>query len=243
MSNKALEAYYTYIGVDVSKQHLDINRGGKASQITNDEKAVAAFVVSLKRSSASAGTPPPLVVLEASGSYERILTRALAKANIAFRLVNPRQVRDYAKSTGQLAKTDKIDAAVLVDFGLANGLKPRPDAPSSVKALRSLEHARAALVEDRKRWSNRLGQDLGDGIKHEATLMIRHLDKRITMVEKKIRQHVATDERLNTRLNILIEVKGIGRTTACTLMACMPELGSLNRRSAANLAGARSPCL
>jgi len=148
-------------------------------------------------------------------------------------------VRDYAKSTGQLAKTDRIDAHVLAQFGISNGLDSRPQAPSSVAVLCSLEDVRAALIEDKKAWANRRSQALGAAMEHEAGVQIRHLEGRIKQTEKKIERHLASDALLTTRVQILAGVVGIGVRTASSLVATshLPELGSLNCKSVARLIG------
>ena len=177
---------YTYVGIDVSKDTLDIHDRGRHSTINNDRGAVRRRCKQIARIGEDGTCPPPMVVLEATGAYERLLTRELDRAGVPHRRCNPRQVREHARSTGQLAKSDRIDSGCLTSFGDANRLQPRPSAPETTLELRSLEDARAALVEDRKSWTNRLKQDLGAAMERIAGEHIAHLDASIEKIEGQI---------------------------------------------------------
>ena len=222
--------------MDICRDHLDLCHAGHEQRLDNTAGGASSLARTLARL-ARAGGLPPMVVAEATGPYHRLLVRALEAEGIAFLIINPKRVRDFARAIGQLAKNDRIDARILEQIGHALRLAPRSAAPEIVRRLQGLEGLRDDLVADLRAWKNRLKQHPG---RQEAThirAMIRTLGTRCARVEVQIRELIASDGLLATRSAILQEVRGVGERTACALLAWMPELGALHPRAAPALAG------
>jgi transposase len=217
-------------GIDVSKETLDVASvpGGQSFQVTNDEQGIEQLAKRLE------GTE--LVVMEATGGYETAVATALVAAGLRVAVVNPRQVRDFAKATGRLAKTDRIDAQVIAAFGVA--VEPQilqlPD--EDAKALQALLIRRTQLVAMRVQEVNRLGLVQGamrKGIKKHIDWLQQEIDKLHIDLTAGLRSSPAwraKDELLRT-------LKGIGPITSGTLLVALPELGRLDRRAIAALVG------
>lgn len=220
------------IGVDVSKARLDVfdSRTDQLSSASNDEEGCRQLVASLT------ADRPKLVVVEASGGYERLAVASLAAAGIAVALVNPRQVRDFAKAAGKLAKTDAIDARVLALFG--QKMEPRPTAMESEtqKLFALLVERRRQLVEMIVAEKNRLQQ---------APLVIRpqiqaHLDwlqKYLKEQDKHIQKQIENSDELRPKAQLLRSMTAIGPVVTATLLAELPELGRVSKKEIASLAG------
>jgi transposase len=223
-----------YIGLDVSKAWLDIAfTGGGEERVSNDDGPVDAFVeriVELK---------PELVVMEASGGYERLVYLALRKAGIRAVVVNPRQVRDFAKAMGRLAKTDRIDARVLCDF--AERIQPpvRDQLEPTSRCLAELVSRRRQLVEMISAESTRRKQALRSSPEVKTSIVellsalrtqLRNIDRELDTISKRDASSAADVE-------LLTSVPGVGRVTAVTLRACLPELGKASRKEVAALVG------
>jgi len=177
------------------------------------------------------------VVLEATGGYERELVHALHERKIVVCVVNPRQVRDFARAQGRLAKTDVIDARVLVDF--AGALAPTPTAAPSPqqRRLAELVRTRSQLVSSRTIQQNQLEHRV-DPVARRCHLELEQaFTTRIQRLEKEIAALIAHHPELAAKVRKLMEVSGIGALTAAMLLAEMPELGSLTKTQAAALAG------
>lgn len=182
-----------------------------------------------------------LVVIEATGGYERGLVCALQDAGISVARVNPRQARDFAKSMGVLAKTDRVDARCLRD--LADLLARHKDrhkyitAPSDPQReeLNALMLRRRQLVDMRAAEANRLATVVHKKAKRSVLLVTRMLDKQIAEIDREIQRHI--DDHFDPQKQLLDSVKGVGSVTVMTLMAALPELGSLDRRAIAKLVG------
>jgi transposase len=226
-----------YIGIDVAKTTLDVATldiaTGQASSlgpVANDEAGHAAL------SAVLTSRQPTLVVLEATGGYERAVTVALAAAGLPVVVVNPRQVRDFAKATGRLAKTDQLDAAVLARFAaqVQPALRPVPDA--TTQALRELMARRRQLVVMLGQERNRLPQARGV-IRRDLQQHIRWLERRVHTSDDELRQLVEHSPVWRVRDQLLQSVPGIGPITARTLLASLPELGTLRRKQIAALVG------
>lgn len=220
-------------GIDVSKDKLDllVLPRGELHKFTNDLPGVAALVEFMK------SLPPCVVVIEATGGYERLALLALQDAGLHVALVNPRQVRDFAKGIGQLAKTDKLDAAVLAQF--ARLVVPPPSEKTSEKQreLEALVTRRRQLLETRVAESNRVGQTQDPFIKKTFERLLAAVDREIKAIEQRIAKLLETDDQWKSRLELLTSVPGVGKTTAATLVAELPELGKLNRQQLAALVG------
>jgi transposase len=223
----------TFVGIDVSKDHLDlaVRPTGAAFRLANDATGQTALVERLQP------LAPALVVLEATGGYERPLVAALQAAAIPVAVVNPRQARDFAKGTGRLAKTDRIDAAVLAHF--AEAVRPAPQAPSPAErqALEALLCRRRQLVEMRVMESNRLGSCRDAALRGGIERHLAWLDSELKDLEQQLDAAVQSHEEWTTRDRLLRSLPGIGPAVSRTLLAALPELGTGPGSRLAALAG------
>ena len=221
-----------FVGIDVAKDRLDVavRPTGDRWAVAHDDPGIATVVTRLR------ARPPALVVLEATGGLEIPLTGALAAAGLPVVVVNPRQVRDFAKATGQLAKTDALDAAVLAQFAEAvrPALRPLPDA--ATQALSALLARRRQLIEMRTAEQNRLGSappPVRTRIRAHLTWLTRELAHLDEDLGRAIRESPVWRE----RDDLLQSAPGVGPVLARTLLASLPELGALNRKQIAALVG------
>lgn len=221
-----------YVGIDVAKATLDVALTVPLSlgPFANDEAGHTALIAAL--------TPlaPTLIVLEATGGYERAVTVALAAAGLPVVVANPRQVRDFGKATGQLAKTDRLDAAVLAQFAarVQPAVRPVPDA--TAQELRDLVTRRRQLVDMLGQERNRLGLARGR-VRRELQSHIRWLERRVHESDDDLRQAIEQSPVWRVRDDLLQGVPGIGPVVAQTLLATLPELGRLDRKQIAALVG------
>jgi transposase len=220
------------IGVDVSKDHLDAHRlaDGATRRFANDKGGHKALIKWL------AETPLNRVVFEPTGPYHRAVERALGASGVPFVKVNPRQARRFAEATGKLAKTDRLDAAILARMGSLLELEARPARSEVLFELKELYLAREALVKDRTAARNRGKALTLSLLKRQNAQRLEQIDRQIATVEAAILQIVEADESLADRFAILISIPGVS-ITAFALLIAMPELGSLEAGQAANLAG------
>jgi len=221
------------IGVDVSKDHLDAHRlaDGATRRFANDKGGHKALIKWL------AETPLNRVVFEPTGPYHRAVERALGASGVPFVKVNPRQARRFAEATGKLAKTDRLDAAILARMGALLELEARPARSEVLFELKELYVAREALVKDRTAARNRGKALTLSLLKRQNAQRLEQIDRQIATVEAAILQLVEADESLADRFAILISIPGVSNITAFALLIAMPELGSLEPGQAANLAG------
>jgi transposase len=219
-----------FVGIDVAKAQLDVALGpdGESFAVANDERGISALLKRLE--------PADLVIIEATGGLEVPVASALATAGIGVAVVNPRQVRDFARATGQLAKTDALDAQVLVRFGAA--VKPQvralPDAQA--QALEALVNRRRQLVEMLTAEKNRRANS-PKVIHKSIDEHIRWLEKRLAGFDDELAALVRETPIWRERDELLRSVPGVGPVLATTLLAHLPELGALNRKQIAALAG------
>ena len=220
-----------YCGIDVAKSHLDVALEQKRWRVTNTKSQISRLVRQLK------AFPALQVICEASGGYEQALVRALQQASVAVSLVQPQRVRQFARSAGMLAKTDLIDAEVLRRFGEA--LKPQttPTQPEQVLRLRELDRQRAHLSRVLVAEQNRLAQLTDTQLRRLTRTLINHVGRQIELIDQRIQSLIAQDLTLRTKAQKLTSFVGVGARTAALLLAQMPELGQLNRRQVAALAG------
>lgn len=222
-----------YVGIDVSKATLDVafRSDGEVIQVPNDEGGIAALVERIKQAR------PTLVVMEATGGYEWLIAAALASNAIPVAVVNPRQVRDFAKATGVLAKTDKIDARILARFAEAIRPAPRPVPTPEAKEIQELLSRRRQIVDMLTMEKNRLGiaatERMRRGIRRHITWLEEALRRADDDLDKAVRATPAWRE----QEDLLRSVPGIGPVSARTLLTELPELGTLNRRKIAALVG------
>src|SRR5881396_1946508 len=221
-----------YIGIDVAKAHLDVAWAGVSRRFANERSGHAALIRWIKQS-----TTPVQLICEASGGYEQALLESLEKSAVKVTLVQAVRVRQYARASGILAKTDKIDAKVLAAFGSA--IKPQPMSPRSVeqKRLRQYEAQRRHLSRILVAEENRLAQLSCAQLRTLSRSLISKIKTQIETLDRRIGELIAQDQTLWEKAQKLTAISGVGARTAALLLAQMPELGQLNRRQAAALAG------
>ena len=221
-----------YVGIDVAKAWLDlaVRPSGAQWRVANTEADLPALVARLRM------LAPQLVVLEASGGYERTAVAALATAGLPVVVINPRQIRDFAKATGRLAKTETLDAQVLAHFAEAVHPEPRPLSDEATQQLAALLERRAQVVGMLTAEKNR---------HHQAVARVRPLiEAHITWLEAALQQlNQDVDQALHAsplwreRDDLLRSVPGVGPILSLTLLADLPELGTLSHTQLAALVG------
>ena len=221
-----------YIGIDVAKVHLDVAWGQSVRRLPNQRSGHASLIQWIKQS-----TTPVQLICEASGGYEQALLESLERSQVKVTLVQAVRVRQYARAAGILAKTDKIDAKVLAAFGSA--IKPQPTPPRSVeqKRLRQYEAQRRHLSRILLAEENRLAQLSCAELRTLSRSLISKIENQIETLDRRIGELIAQDQTLWEKAQKLTAISGVGARTAALLLAQMPELGQLNRRQAAALAG------
>ena len=219
------------IGVDIAKGKVDIHDLQRQKHQTIQSNGYAAWVKSL------AANKPDLVVMEATGGHERILAGLLAAAEIPLAIVNPRQVRDFAKATNQLAKTDKIDARVIAQFAIATQVEAHPLADAATQTLRDLMERRRQLVNIRVAESNREAQATNAIVLKGIAGMLDCIDQLLKELDSDLDKAIQESPAWREAEDLLASVPGVGKVTARTLLAELPELGRLNRQEIASLAG------
>lgn len=221
-----------YIGIDVSKANLDIDAYPRAhrTRFSNDETGRRQLVNELK------SLQPKLVVLEATGGLESPIASELAIAGLAVAVINPRQARDFAKAIGVLAKTDQVDALVLARF--AEAIKPEVRAlkDSEVMALDSVLTRRRQLVDMMTAESNRYAQAPGK-IAKQIAKHLSWLNKRLKEADDDLDDAIRQSPLWQAKAHLMMSIPGVGRVTATTLLAALPELGQLSRREISALVG------
>jgi transposase len=219
-----------FVGIDVSKQRLDVHvRPTEESfVVARDDEALAGLVAPL------GALAPQLIVLEATGGLQVTVAAALAAAGLPVAVVNPRQVRDFARAIGRLAKTDSIDAEVIARFAEAVRPEPRPLPNTAAQMLAALVARKRELVALREK--NRRRQAAADFVRRDLDASIEALARRIDALDREIDQQVKGSPIWLARENLLKSVPGVGPGLG-TLIAELPELGRLGRRKIAALVG------
>jgi transposase len=229
MSTSAL-----FVGIDVSKGRLDVAvrpaSAAAAWQSTNDDARIDTLVARVQH------LAPAGIVLEATGGLERAVTTALAAAGLPVAVVNPRQVRDFAKATGKLAKTDALDAAVLAHFAQAVQPAVRPLADADAQYLAALVSRRQQLVEMLTAERNRHASTL-TAPRERVTKHVNWLRTEVAAVEADLDAAIEASPVWQVRARLLQTVPGVGPTVARTLVADLPDLGHLDRKHIAALVG------
>lgn len=221
-----------FVGIDVSKDKLDIAVLGekKASQVGNDEKGIAELIEKMRK------LRPSLIVVEATGGYQRAVVLGLYEAGLPVAMVNPVRVRNFARAHGLLAKTDKLDAFNLAEFG--KQMKPRKfEAKSEAGQYVSALLGRRKQVEEMlKAEKNRL-RTVAPKMRGSVERMIEVLKEEIKQLEKELDKFMKENEDWQEQEELLTSAKGVGRVTAATLLAELPELGKLDNKQIAALVG------
>lgn len=221
------------IGIDVSKKSFDVfiheSQTHKTFKMTQSDIHKATQWIK--------ETNPKLLVLEATGGYEHSLVAEFTSAALPVAVVNPRQIRDFAKAIGRLAKTDKIDSATIAQYAALIAPKLTTVLSSQQQKLKMLIARRRQLVELRAAEKNHQEHARIPEIIQSVSLIIKNLTEEISRIEKMISDHIRTDAQLQNKIEHLTSVPGIGTTTAAILISNLPELGQLNRRQIASLVG------
>lgn len=223
------------VGIDVSKAALDVACGvdSPVRRFDNSPRGHRLLARAVQKL-----TPTPQrIVMEATGGYEHALLRLLTDRQLPAIRVNPRQVRDFARATGVLAKTDAIDARVLVRFGSAVQPQHRPLPTAQQEKLAQLQARRVQLVALRTTELNRQQQATEPLIGRTIRALINAMNKQIEAIEAASAEIIAEHAELQRTYDILTSVPGVGPVTAAVLMGHMPELGTLSRQAVASLAG------
>lgn len=227
-----MESVPLYVGIDVAKAHLDVAEGSTSVlwRVSNNEVGISETLRRLE------ALVPALVVLEATGGYEVPLAVALGAAGLPVAVINPRQVRDFAKSTGKLAKTDALDAHILALFGerMRPPLRPLPDAQA--RTLGALLARRRQLVGMLTAEKNRL-HTAPAPVRVDINSHIAWLVERLTRLDLDLGDTLRQSPLWREKENLLRGVPGVGPVLCLTLLAELPELGTLHRRQIAALAG------
>ena len=222
-----------FIGIDVAKDRLDVHirPNGESFTLARDGEALAALVERLR------ALAPALVAMEATGGYETVVASAVGAAQLPLAVVNPRQIRDFARATGKLAKTDRIDAAAIAHFAEAVRPPARPIADAQAQALGELVARRRQVIEmivaegHRRRMATQ--RRVIRAIERHLALLQAELSELEGDIDGAIRKTPAWQE----DADLLASVPGVGKATLRTLIAELPELGHLNRRKIAALVG------
>jgi transposase len=222
-------SFPVHVGVDVAKASLQVDLQGKSCHFPNIKAGHADLSASLP-----AGA---MVVLEATGSYHLALTKVLQTRGIPVAVVNPARVRQFARARGTLAKTDPVDAALLSAFGRAMDLQPTPPQDENRVLLKELVNLRDSLVGEITRWDNLVEHQQSPDARRIARAQATGAQRAMKRVEQQIAALLKAAPSLAAIAQLLDSCIGIGPVTTAVLVAEMPELGTINRRQAAALAG------
>lgn len=222
----------SFAGIDVAKDWLDLEvLDGAVQRAPNSPEGHQALLQALSKQ------PIEKIVIEASGNYERTLVLTLLAAGLPVVVVNPRQVRDFAKALGHLAKTDKIDAQVLARFAQVVQPEQRPIPDENTQNLRDLLARRTQLVEMRTMETNRLKQANSARVIKDLKSSIESIDKRLKRLDAEVDKQLRKSPAWQEKVEILESVPGIGPQTARVLVLDLPELGTCSRQQTAALVG------
>jgi transposase len=225
----------SFVGIDVSKHELEVHvrPSSQSYRFAYDEAGLKNLVRLLKQ------IQPPIetILLEATGGFERRLVAVLLSQNLPIVVVNPQRVRHFAKATGQLAKTDRIDAEVLSNFAQALRPQPRTLADEFLEELRDLLARRLQVVEMLVAEKNRLTTATHRTIRRQILDHIRWLEKRLDSIDDDLHRRIQSSPTWKAKDELLQSVPSVGPATASSLLIQLPEWGSLNRQQIATLVG------
>jgi transposase len=221
------------VGVDVSKLTLDVylHPQAIARQFANTAVGIKTLLAWLGQ------TEVHRVIFEPTGAYHRSLERQLGDAGIAMVKVNPLQARRFAEAIGQRAKTDAVDAAMLARFGALDALQTRPVVSQTISDMKELLVARRGLVKDRVAAANRNHVHRSPLLKRLADQRLRQVERQIAAIDAALRALCRADAEMQARLDILVSIPAIGEASALTMLIEMPELGTMENKAVASLAG------
>lgn len=221
------------IGIDISKDTLDGHRllDGHHKQFINGKTGHTQLIKWIGKQ------PDPLIIFEATGAYHRQLERALGTHSASFVKVNPKQARRFAQASDKLAKTDRVDCEMLAKMGTALQLVPKPLTAENLYDLRELLSARRALIKDRTAAKARKATVFNALVMQQLEKRLRQIESDIAKIDALMLDLAHQDQRMSERLDILFSIPGIGVITALMILVDMPELGALNNKQVASLAG------
>jgi transposase len=226
----SIEKYY--VGIDISKAFLDVYilPSKKIYQFENNQKGFQKLVKEI------ATYPEVLVVMESTGGYEKKLTKALAEKKYPFAIVNPRQIRDFAKALGQLAKTDKVDACVIAMF--AEKIQPRTSTiyEENQHNLAEQQGRRRQLVDMISAEKNRLDKS-SKTITKSIKRILSALEKELDAINKELEKCIEADDEAKSNSQLLTSITGVGKVVSTGLIAYLPELGKLTAKQISALVG------
>ena len=223
----------SFVGIDVSKDRLDVHvlPSRQAFAVARNGEGLDRLIGTLQ------GLAPSLVVLEATGGFELTVAAALAGAGLPLAVVNPRQIRDFARATGRLAKTDALDAAAIALFAERIRPAPRPVAPADAQALTELVARRRQLIEMIGMEANRRRQARAPKVQRTLDTMLKTLEAQLAELDREIDDTIRGSPAWREADDLLTSVPGVGDVTSSTFIAELPELGRLDRRRIAALVG------
>lgn len=223
----------SFVGMDVAKEHVDVHvrPSDESFRVRRDERGLEELVARLHP------LHPVVIVLEATGGYEIAVAGALGHAGLPVAVVNPRQIRDFARATGQLAKTDQLDARASALFAEAVKPPPRPLPTDQAQALAELVTRRRQLSDMLVAEHHRAQQARAPHVRRQIDAHIRWLTKALDDQERDLRAMIRSSPLWREQDNLLQSVPGVGDVTAFTCIADLPELGHLDRRKIAALVG------
>jgi len=223
----------SFVGIDVSKDRLDVHvrPSGQTLAVQRNDKGLEDLVSELRK------LAPALIVLEATGGFEVTVAAALASANLPVAVVNPRQIRDFARAVGRLAKTDALDAQAIALFAERIRPEPRPLADADSQSLAELVARRRQVVEMIGMETNRLHQAHNPQIQRMLRATLKTLTAQLAKLDRDIDNLIKRSSLWRAADDLLTSVPGVGDVTAHTLIADLPELGQLDRRRVAALVG------
>lgn len=221
------------VGIDISKKSFDVHilSGNKDLHFEYTDEQIKKFQKILTQ------IKPELIVMEATGGYERKLASQLQAAGLAVAVVNPRRIRDFAKATGRMAKTDKIDAGIIARFGAVLEPPQKDVIDADAWKMKALVARRNQLIGIRTAENNRMEHADDKVIARSIKVIIKVIEKEIEKVDKQISDHIDQMPELKRNTELLKSVPGIGDTTASMLVVELPELGKANRKQIAALVG------
>ena len=220
-----------FIGVDVAKTSLAIQFPDQPWSTANNAQGHAALIAKLKAFSAVQ------VICEATGGYERALVHALHQAAISVSVINPRQIRDFARACGKPDKTDTIDTSVIYEYGERMRPEPAPAPRAGQERFTELVRARQELVALITDETNRREHVVLPALRKLSQARQKQLEKQLAQLDRLIDEHIAADAALQTKAGRLQQVTGVGRVSAFSVLALLPELRSLRDAEASALAG------
>ena len=227
------------IGIDISKDTLDAYwlSSREHRQFCNDKAGAKALALWVRKTLRVRNTEVSRVIFEATGIYHRCIETRLAQHGISFARVNPRQARRFCEGTGQLAKTDRVDAALLAKMGALQELRADQPKSETLHNLKQWATARLALIKDRTAAKARLAVTTHRMLSQQFKRRLKQIERDLSQVTEAIDVIVAADKDLAVRAEILTSIPGIAKITACAILTEMPELGHLSGKQAAALAG------